>query len=432
MQQAAPPAGDLDLGIIRREFPALSDDIVYLDNAGGSQVLRRVADRVHEYLLTSSVQLGASYAQSQRAAEKVLEARRAVAELINAPADDEVVMGGATTALMFLLTQALLPGIRPGDEIIVTDSDHEANIGGWMRLQERGAVIKVWRVNRETLELGLDDLEDLLGPRVRWVALTWASNILGTVNPVPEIARRVHAVGGRVCVDAVAYAPHRLVDVQASGADVVVFSFYKVFGPHYAVLWGRRELLLSLPGLNHYFIGTEDIPYKLQPGNVNYELSYGCIGIGEYLRDTGSALGATGSPRQRMQAAFDAFARHEDRLAARLIGWLAGRRGVRIVGRGATPGGGTDGGRMPTVSFVVPGTPSEAIVRHVDRFGIGIRFGDFYARRLIEALDLQRHGGVVRVSMAHYNTPGEIDRLIRHLDEAIDGGAAKDRAAGVA
>jgi selenocysteine lyase/cysteine desulfurase len=129
----------LDLAAIRREFPALNDSVAYLDNAGGSQVLRRVADRVHEYLLTTSVQLGASYPQSQLAGEKVLAARRAVAELINAPHDDEVVMGGATTALMFLLTQALLPGIRPGDEIIVTQSDHEANIGGWMRLAQAGA-----------------------------------------------------------------------------------------------------------------------------------------------------------------------------------------------------------------------------------------------------------------------------------------------------
>jgi cysteine desulfurase family protein (TIGR01976 family) len=406
----------LNLDRIRAEFPALmAGDTVYLDNAGGSLVLRRVADRVRDYLLTSSVQLGASYAQSQAAGEKVLAARRAVAELINAPHDDEVVMGGATTALMFVLTQAVLPGIRPGDEIIVTNTDHEANIGGWTRLQQAGAVIKVWQVDRDSLALELTDLDRLLSARTRWLAMTWASNILGSVNPVEEVARRVHAVGGRVCVDAVAYAPHRLVDVQASSADVVVFSFYKVFGPHYAVLWGRRELLLSLPSLNHYFIGPEVLPYKLQPGNVNYELSYGCIGIHEYLCETGSALGAVGTPRQRMQAAFDAFARHEDALAERLLGWLRGNKRVRIVGRDAADGG----RRVPTISFVVADTPSESIVRHTDRFGIGIRFGDFYAKRLIEALGLQGQGGVVRVSMAHYNTPAEIERLIRHLDEVI-------------
>lgn len=405
----------LNLDQIRAEFPALAGDTVFLDNAGGSQVLKRVADRVRDYLLTSSVQLGASYAASQRAGEKVLAARRAVAELINAPHDDEVVMGGATTALMFILTQALLPGVRPGDEIIVTNSDHEANIGGWMRLAQAGAVIKVWEVNRDSLALELADLDRLLSPRTTWLAMTQASNILGTVNPVEEVARRVHAAGGRVCVDAVAYAPHRLVDVQACGADVVVFSFYKVFGPHYAVMWGRRELLLALPSLNHFFIGPEVIPYKLQPGNVNYELSYGCIGIHEYLCDTGTALGATGTPRQRMQAAFDAFAAHEDRLAERLLGWLRGRRSVRIVGRPSA----TDGQRVPTISFVVANTPSESIVRHVDGHGIGIRFGDFYARRLIESLGLQGQGGVVRVSMAHYNTEAEIDRLIDAFEEVV-------------
>jgi cysteine desulfurase family protein (TIGR01976 family) len=404
----------LDLAAIRREFPALNDSVAYLDNAGGSQVLRRVADRVHEYLLTTSVQLGASYPQSQLAGERVLAARRAVAELINAPHDDEVVMGSATTALMFLLTQALLPGIRPGDEIIVTQTDHEANIGGWMRLAQAGASVRIWQVNPDTLELELEELQRLLTPRVRWVAMTWASNILGTINPVPQVAQLVHAAGARLCVDAVAYAPHRLVDVQASGADVLVFSFYKVFGPHYAVLWGRRELLLSLPSLNHYFIGPEVIPYKLQPGNVNYELSYGCIGIHEYLRDTGTALGAQGSARQRMQAAFDAFAQHEDALAERLLAWLRDRCSVRIIGRDTAK----DARRVPTISFMVAGVQSESIVRHVDAHGIGIRFGDFYARRLIEALGLAAQGGVIRVSMAHYNSAGEIDRLIQHLDQA--------------
>jgi cysteine desulfurase family protein (TIGR01976 family) len=405
----------LDLAAIRREFPALNDSVAYLDNAGGSQVLRRVADRVHEYLLTTSVQLGASYPQSQLAGERVLAARRAVAELVNAPHDDEVVMGSATTALMLLLTQALLPGIRPGDEIIVTQTDHEANIGGWMRLAQAGASVRIWQVNPDSLELELEELQRLLTPRVRWVAMTWASNILGTINPVPQVAQLVHAAGARLCVDAVAYAPHRLVDVQASGADVLVFSFYKVFGPHYAVLWGRRELLLSLPSLNHYFIGPEVIPYKLQPGNVNYELSYGCIGIHEYLRDTGTALGAQGGARQRMQAAFDAFAQHEDALAEPLLDWLRDRRSVRIIGRDTAK----DARRVPTISFVVAGVQSESIVRHVDAHGIGIRFGDFYARRLIEALDLAAQGGVIRVSMAHYNTAGEIDRLIQHLDQVI-------------
>ena len=410
-----PTQPTLNLNHIRAEFPALQNDCVYLDNAGGSQVLRRVADRVRDYLLTSSVQLGASYAQSQDAGARVMAARRSVADLIHAVRDDEVVMGGSTTSLMFQLTQAIRPGIRAGDEIIVTNSDHEANIGGWKRLEEAGAVVRIWEVNRDTLALELADLERLLSPRVKWVAMTHASNILGTVNPVARVAALVHAVGARLCVDAVAYAPHRLVDVQASGADLYVFSFYKVFGPHYAVLWGRRELLLALPSLNHYFIGTEVIPYKLQPGNVNYELSYGCVGINDYLVHVGTSLGNTGSARQKMQAAFDAFEQHEDALAERLLAYLRGKKSVRIIGLPTAAAG----ARVPTVSFMVAGQQSETIVRHLDRFKIGIRFGDFYAKRLIESLGLHTQGGVVRVSMAHYNTLDEIDRLINHLEEVI-------------
>lgn len=405
----------LNLTRIRAEFPALNDDCVYLDNAGGSQVLRRVADRVSDYLLTSSVQLGASYAESQQAGVKVLAARQSVATLINAAHDDEVVMGGSTTSLMFQLTQAILPDIQPGDEIIVTNTDHEANIGGWTRLQTAGAVLKIWEVNPLSLALDLQDLERLLSPQVKWVAMTHASNVLGTINPVAKVADMAHAVGARLCVDAVAYAPHRLVDVQASGADIYVFSFYKVFGPHYAVLWGRRDLLLSLHSLNHFFIGENVIPYKLQPGNVNYELSYGCIGISDYLTRVGTDLGSTGTARQKMQAAFDAFEKHEDAMAERLLTYLRSNKAVRIIGVDSAAAG----ARMPTVSFMVAGQMSEAVVRHMDSFNIGIRFGDFYARRLIDALGLQAQGGVVRVSIAHYNTPEEIDRLVQHLDEFI-------------
>ncbi len=407
--------GELNLELIRAEFPALNDDCVYLDNAGGSQVLKRVADRISDYLLTSSVQLGASYKKSEAASEKVLSARRAVAELINAYHDEEVVMGGSTTNLMFLLTQAILPGIREGDEIIVTDSDHEANIGGWMRLKTAGAVIKIWRVNHASLSLDLADLDALLTPRTKWVAMTHASNVLGTVNPITEVAARVHTVGAKLCVDAVAYAPHRLVDVQASHADIYVFSFYKVFGPHYAVLWGKRDFLLTLPTLNHHFIGPEVLPYKLQPGNVNFELSYGCAGIADYLVEVGTQLGSTGNKRQRMQLAFDHFAQHEDALANKLLDYLRGKTRVRVIGHDHA----SDGNRMPTVSFVVAGAASETIVRHMDKFNIGIRFGDFYAKRLIETLGLQSHGGVVRISIAHYNTAAEIDRLIEHLDELL-------------
>ncbi|KAH9152017.1 hypothetical protein AeNC1_019283, partial [Aphanomyces euteiches] len=172
----------------------------------------------------TSVQPGASYSTSQAVSDRILEARRAVASLINAAHDEEVVMGGSTTLLMFLIIQAILPTIVPGDEIILTNSEHEANVGAWKRLAQAGAIIKIWEVNPQTLHLDLATLDGLLTSRTKWVAMTHTSNVLGTVNPVVEVAKRVHAVGGRLSVDAVAYAPHRLVDVQASGADLYVFS----------------------------------------------------------------------------------------------------------------------------------------------------------------------------------------------------------------
>lgn len=406
----------LDIDYVRSQFPALSSGYAYLDNAGGSAVLKPVADRITDYLLNSAVQLGASYSESVAAGERVMEARKSVAQFINARYPEECVMGGSTTHLLQILCRAIAPSIQTGDEIIVTNCDHEANIGPWVRLcQERGATLRVWPVDAHSLELELGDLDALLNEKTRFVAMTHASNILGSVNPVAEVARRVHAVGGQLCVDAVAYAPHRLVDVQASGADYYVFSFYKTFGPHFAVMWGKREALLELPSLNHFFIGQDVIPYKLQPGNLNYELSYGCIGINDYLIDIGKRLGASGSERQLMQAAFDAFEAQEDLLAETLLAFLRETPGVRIIGKSRV----TEGDRVPTISFVVEGIQSEAIVRRVDNHRMGIRFGDFYARRLIEQLGLTPYGGVVRVSIAHYNTVDELNRLVEHLAQAI-------------
>jgi cysteine desulfurase family protein (TIGR01976 family) len=410
------PLNALDIEYVRSQFPALSSGYAYLDNAGGSAVLKPVAERITDYLLNSAVQLGASYSESVDAGARVMQARESVAQLINAYHPEECVMGGSTTHLLQILCRAIAPSIQPGDEIIVTNCDHEANIGPWVRLCEQtGATLRVWAVNPDSIELELNDLDALLSEKTRYVAMTHASNILGSVNPVAEVARKVHAVGGKLCVDAVAYAPHRLVDVQASGADYYVFSFYKTFGPHFAVLWGRRDALLELPSLNHFFIGQEVIPYKLQPGNLNYELSYGCIGISDYLIDIGQHLGAKGSERELMQAAFDAFEVQEDLLADILLKFLRETPGVRIIGKPRA----TDGDRVPTISFVVEGIQSEAIVRWVDGHRMGIRFGDFYARRLIEQLGLAPYGGVVRVSIAHYNSVDELNRLTEHLAQAI-------------
>ena len=398
-----PSAPRLDLDHIRQEFPALASGFVFLDNAGGSQTLRGVAERVSDYLLTTNVQLGASYAVSQTATARVLEARRATAAYLGAADASEVVLGPSTTQLVDNLALAMEGTLAPGDEIVVSNADHHANVGAWRRLAKRGVVVKTWELDEGTMRLEERALLPLLGPRTRLVAFTHATNLLGSIHDVPRLTRLVHEHGARVCVDGVAYAPHRAIDVAAWDVDYYVFSFYKVYGPHLAVLYGKREALDALDTINHEFIGRE-LPYKLQPGNVNFELAHGLGGLYAYL----DALGGK-------QAAFAAFAEHEERLAERLLAWLRERPGVTIHGERT----GDRERRVATISFTVAGRSPEAVVRAVDPHGIGIRHGDFYAKGLVQALGLAERGGVIRVSMVHYNTEAEIDRLIEVLARAL-------------
>ena len=392
----------LDLDAVRREFPALASGFVYLDNAGGSQTLGRVADRVRDYLLTTNVQLGASYAVSQASTARVHEAARATAEYIGARDASEVVLGASSTQLLHNLALAMECTLTPGDEIIVTNADHHANIGAWRRLAKRGVVLKTWKLDETSWRLEERDLLTLLTKRTKLVAFTHATNLLGTIHDVPRLTRIVHEHGARVCVDGVAFAPHRAIDVAAWDVDYYVFSFYKVYGPHIGMLYGKREALEALDTINHEFITS--VPYKLQPGNVSFELSHGLGGLFEYVDSLGGK-----------DAAFAAFAAHEEELAERLLAWLREQPGVRIHGEHS----GDRLLRVPTISFSVDGLAPEAIVRAVDPHGIGIRHGDFYARSLVEALGLSERGGVVRVSMVHYTTTDEVDRVIAALGEAV-------------
>jgi len=412
-----PAAAALDLNFVRAQFPALAGDWVFLDNAGGSQALGRVIDRIGDYLRTTNVQLGASYAISERAGARMQDAQRRMAELVNAERPEEAVMGPTSTLLVQLLARAMAHQFAPGDEVVVSRADHESNIGAWVGLASIGVVPRFWELNPGSHLLQLDDLERVMSPRTRLVAFTHASNIFGTINPVAAITRFVHDRGAKVCVDGVAYAPHRAVDVRAWDVDYYVLSLYKVYGPHHALLYGKYAHLLELANLYHYFIAKDRIPYKLQPGNPNYELSYGAIGIADYLAELGARMGApdAAAPRAQIERAFGAIADHEEALADRLLGYLATRPGVRVIGDPVAD----QAVRVPTISFVVDGVDSETIVRHIDAQQIGIRFGDFHSRRLAEHLELQRHNGAVRVSMVHYNTLEEIDRLIQGLDEVI-------------
>ena len=225
----------LDLDHVRNQFPALGSGWAYFDNAGGSQALKSVADRISDYLLTTNVQTGASYETSRHATERLAEARARIALLFNARRAEEVVFGASTTMLLRLLATAMAGSLAPGDEIVVTEFDHESNIGPWVGLRDRGVVVKYCPMNKQTQKPDLADLEALMGPRTKLVCVTHASNILGTINPIREIADLVHRYGARICVDGVALAHHRAIDVQAHECEYYVFSLYNTYGPHLAV-----------------------------------------------------------------------------------------------------------------------------------------------------------------------------------------------------
>lgn len=396
----------LNLPFIRSQFPALQQGFVFMDNAGGSQVPRQVVERISEYLSTWNVQLGASYEVSATAGQKLRDATARLTRFIKAARPEEVVIGPSTTMLLRILSLTLSRQWQAGDEVVVTNSDHESNVSCWMDLREKGIVVKIWKLNPDTLEFELDDLRQLLSARTRLVAMTHSSNILGTINPVREVADMVHAAGALLCVDGVAFAPHRPIDVQAFGADFYVFSTYKVYGPHQAIMYGKYELLRELDSINHYFIGKDQVPYKLQPGNFNFELTYGLQGTLDYF----DALQAHHGGR-----AFDLIAGHEEALSEALLSYLRSVPGLRIIGR-------TDSARdrrVPTISFVHERFQSSDIVKQVDPHRIGIRYGDFYAKKLIHDLGLEGKDGVVRVSLVHYNTVEEVEALVEVFQKIL-------------
>ncbi|MCB0706723.1 MAG: cysteine desulfurase-like protein [Saprospiraceae bacterium] len=404
----------IDSEFVRSQFPALQNDFVFMDNAGGAQVPRQVIERITEYLSHYNVQQGASYEVSAVSGQKLKAVTQGLAKLINASRQEEIVVGPSTTLLLRILSICLSRQWKPGDEVIVTNSDHEANVSCWTDLKEQGIIIKIWKLNPDTLTFELDDLKKLITTRTRLVAMVHASNILGTINPIREFADFVHEKGALFCVDGVAYAPHRQIDVQALHVDFYVYSCYKVFGPHLAVLYGRYELLRGLDGLNHYFIGKDQVPYKLQPGNFNFELTYGLQGTLDYL-DALQKHHFPGVAEDQFSKVFELIAAHEEILAEHLISYLRTLPAVRIIGMENS----NRNTRVATISFVHANLKSSDIVKKVDPHRIGIRYGDFYAKKLIHDLGLDLDEGVVRVSLVHYNTLQEVEQLIQVFREIL-------------
>ena len=405
----------LDVKFVREQFPGLARDWTFFDNAGGSQILQQVIDRIGEYLVNNNVQTGGSYDVSQQSANAVMKGREAIATLINASRPQEIVLGPSTTVLLQNLSRALSSQWQQGDEIIVTNFDHESNIGPWINLENQGVVTKFWQINADTCELDINQLKALMSDKTKLVCFTHASNILGTINPVKEITQLVHERGAKVCVDGVAYAPHRAIDVREWDVDYYAFSLYKTYGPHHAVLYGKYDHLLKLDNLYHYFYKADQVPGKLEPGNTNYELTYGSTAIIDYLSSLGVRAGSDGSTRENIVAAFESITTHENILGERLLSYLRTRNDCRIIGLPK----GDDPRRVPTISFVIDSKDPEQVCKKIDLYKIAIRFGDFHARRLVEALGYADSKGVLRVSMTHYNTIEEVDALIEALQQVL-------------
>lgn len=402
----------IDINWVRSHFPALISDYVFMDNAGGSQACRQVIERITTYFHQYNVQLGASYKVSDKAGIEFQKIHHNLVDYFNADEAEEIIVGPSTTALLRILSICLSENWKEGDEVIVTNSDHEANVSCWMDLRKKGIEVKIWKINEDSLQFEIDDLSTLLTEKTKLVAMVHASNILGTINPISEISKVVHNNGAYFCVDGVAYAPHRKIDVKAFDVDFYVFSTYKTYGPHQAILYGKRSILEDLPGFNHFFIHSS--PYKFQPGNFNFELTYGIQGILDYWREI-TAHHSSLSETNGYDLAFKVMADHEEKLSARLLDYLNHHPNIKIIGKKSSDK--TE--RVPTISFIHEKMKSNEIVGKVDPHDIGIRFGDFYAKRLIQDLGLEQINGVVRVSMVHYNTIEEVNKLIKVFEEIL-------------
>ncbi|MEM1418016.1 MAG: aminotransferase class V-fold PLP-dependent enzyme [Myxococcota bacterium] len=403
----------LDLPFVRGAFPGLDDELAFFENAGGSLPCAPVIDRVHRYLREGMVQLGASYPRSQAAGASVAAGKAAVGRLLGASAED-VIVGASTTMNMHVLAHALAPLLGPGDEVVVTNLDHEANVGAWRRMAEaRGATIREWGLDPETAALTEAGLEAVLSERTRLVCFTHCSNVVGTIHDVAALSARAKAAGAFVCVDGVAFAPHRRVDVAALGVDLYAFSLYKTYGPHVACAYLAPELQARAASQNHFFLGPEAGTYRFEPGNVNHELTASIAGIVEYLEAVRAHHGGTGDA---IGDAFARFAEHEALLIEPLLARLREDPRVRILGEVSSD----PGRRVATVAFTVAGMASRALVERADAEGFAIRHGHFYARRAMAPLGIDdAEDGIVRASLVHYNAPAEVARFVAFLDDAL-------------
>lgn len=411
------------ISAIRAHFPSLhrqynGHTLAFFDNAGGTQVPQHCIDGFGQYLSRSNANVHNPFVTGIETDAVIAGAHEAMADLINAPSADEVILGANMTTLTFALSRSLSQSWKAGDEIILTKLDHDANYSPWhLAAEDRGAIVRAVDINPDDCTLNLDDFERFLGPRTKLVAVGGASNMVGTLNPLKQIVGMAKAAGATTFIDAVAFAPHAPIDVQDLDTDYLACSPYKFWGPHMGALWGRRELLEKLPA---YKVrpATNRLPGKFETGTQNHESQAALLGTFAYL-DWLSTLAPAStatlrSPRAvRIRSAIDAMQSYERALSEQLIGGILSIPGAKVYGI-------TDPARFahraPTVGFRVPGKSPEAVAMAMAELGICIQHGNYYAQNLSERLGLEEGGGVIRAAMTHYNTSREIERLLNALN----------------
>jgi cysteine desulfurase family protein (TIGR01976 family) len=404
----------LDVSAIRKQFPSLSqtqngEPVTYFDNPGGTQVPRTVIDAMVQYLLRDNSNHGGAFPTSHRSDAMLEEAHQAMADMLGAASRNEIVFGPNMTTLTMGLSRAMAQWVKPGDEVIVTRLDHDANISPWMLLaRDAGAVLRRVDFHPEDCSLDMDDLERQLSDRTKIVACGLASNAVGTISDAEMISRLAHAFGALVFVDAVQYAPHGPTDVQALDCDFLVCSAYKFFGPHEGVLYGKYDLLDRLPAYKVRPAGNRP-PHKFETGTQNHEGIAGTLAAVEYLA---SLSGARGTRRERILSSMKLIQDYERGLVAHLIDGLRGFKGLRIYG--ITEPDRLDR-RVPTVAFRVDGFSPRRIAESLGERGIFVWDGNYYALAVTQRLDVEDKGGMVRVGLVHYNTIDEVDRLLDEL-----------------
>ena len=408
---------ELDINYVRSQFPAfkdpLSKDWSFFENAGGSYVPKNVIDKLTEFMTSTKVQPYAEYPMSKIAGENMDRATHLFAKMINAK-NNEILIGGSTSINLYVLSNALKYIINPGDEVIVTNQDHEANISPWRRLKDCGANIIEWKFNSDDHELKISDLNKLINSRTKILAVTHCSNIVGSVNNLKEISDLAHKNNIIVIGDGVSYAPHGFPNVKELDVDFYTFSLYKTYGPHLALLYGKEEILKNLPNQNHEFLKGQ-YPYTINPGGPNHEELVSLIGIYEYFENLYNHHfeNKNLSTLEKINKINNLISLHEENIANPILKYLYERKDINLIGKNKIE----NKDRAPTISFYSNKKTSKEISNTLYKFKIATRNDNFYAWRCLEHLGVDTDDGVVRLSMTHYNDYNDTENVLKALEK---------------